>query len=376
MTESVVWKQQMYKTVDLNNATSGGSVYCFEGDSNEYKEVNGSFSPLNDAHYFGNVVFNMYKEVVGTEPLTFQLKMRVHYGRSYENAFWDGSAMTFGDGGSRFYPLVSLDVSSHEVSHGFTEQNSGLIYRGQSGGINEAFSDMAGEAAEAYFKGENDFLVGFSIFKQAGKALRYMQDPTRDGKSIGSALGYTSGLDVHYSSGVFNRAFHKLATTEGWTTLKAFRVFAYANMNYWEPSTDFEKGATGVCDSAADLGYSVEDVANAFLLVDVHADGCGTGIEKTELASFADIVDRGDAHNLDPVSMDRFNIAEINMTGTGDADLYVKVGSAPTTSSYDCRPYTSRSAESCKLSVADGESVFIMVKGYRRSNYEVKVLGY
>ena len=77
--------------------------------------------------------------------------------------------MTFGDGATRFYPLVSLDVSSHEVSHGFTEQNSGLIYRGQSGGINEAFSDMAGEAAEAYFKEENDFLIGYSIFKKTVK---------------------------------------------------------------------------------------------------------------------------------------------------------------------------------------------------------------
>ncbi len=58
--------------------------------------------------------------------------------------------MTFGDGASYFYPLVSLDVSAHEVSHGFIEQNSNLIYSGQSGGINEAFSDMAGEAAEFY----------------------------------------------------------------------------------------------------------------------------------------------------------------------------------------------------------------------------------
>jgi hypothetical protein len=86
--------------------------------------------------------------------------MKVHYSTSYENAFWDGSAMTFGDGASTFYPLVSLDVASHEVSHGFTSQNSNLTYSGQSGGINEAYSDIAGEAAEYYMKGTNDFLVG------------------------------------------------------------------------------------------------------------------------------------------------------------------------------------------------------------------------
>src|SRR3546814_20028376 len=82
--------------------------------------------------------------------------------------------MTFGDGASTFYPLVSLDVSSHEVSHGYPEQNSGLNYSGQSGGINEAFSDMAGAAAEYYLNGgSHDFLVGAQIFNGRG-ALRSM----------------------------------------------------------------------------------------------------------------------------------------------------------------------------------------------------------
>src|SRR3546814_574538 len=149
--------------------------------------------------------------------------MKVHYSNSYENAFWDGSSMTFGDGASTFYPLVSLDVSSHEVSHGYTEQNSGLNYSGQSGGINEAFSDMAGEAAEYYFNGgSNDFLVGAQIFKGSG-ALRYMADPPQDGRSIGHADDYTSGMDVHYSSGVYNKAFYLLASKSGWNTETAFQ---------------------------------------------------------------------------------------------------------------------------------------------------------
>ena len=127
----------------------------------------------------------MYSGWYNTAPISQKLRMRVHYSNNYENAFWDGSQMTFGDGASTFYPLVSLDVSSHEVSHGFTEQNSGLRYAGQSGGINEAFSDMAGEAAEYFMKGSNDWLVGADIFKQAEGSLRYMEDPTRDGRSIG-----------------------------------------------------------------------------------------------------------------------------------------------------------------------------------------------
>ena len=75
------------QTINLEHSRSGGEVFCFDSDENTYKEVNGAYSPLNDAHYFGNVVFNMYNDVVGTAPLNFQLKMRVHYGASYENAF-------------------------------------------------------------------------------------------------------------------------------------------------------------------------------------------------------------------------------------------------------------------------------------------------
>ncbi|MBX9403355.1 M4 family metallopeptidase [Lysobacter sp. BMK333-48F3] len=260
------------KTVNLNHGTSGSTAFSYTCPRNTVKTINGAYSPLNDAHYFGKVVFDMYNSYVGLPPLTFQLTMRVHYSNSYENAFWDGSAMTFGDGATRFYPLVSLDVSAHEVSHGFTEQQSGLIYSGQSGGINEAFSDIAGEAAEFFMKGSNDYLVGAQIFKATG-ALRYMDDPTRDGRSIGHASNYTSGMDVHYSSGVYNRAFYLLSKKAGWDTPKAFKAFAKANKDYWTPSTDFNNGACGVEKAATDLGYTVADVSDAFLTVGVDCPG-------------------------------------------------------------------------------------------------------
>jgi Zn-dependent metalloprotease len=256
------------KTVNLNHGSSGSTAYSFTGNRNTVKEINGAFSPLNDAHFFGGVVFNLYKEWYNTAPLTFQLTLKVHYSNSYENAFWNGSSMTFGDGKTRFYPLVSLDVVTHEVSHGFTEQNSGLIYSAQSGGINEAFSDIAGEAAEFYMKHNNDWMVGADIFKSTG-ALRYFDDPTRDGRSIGSANNYTSGMDVHYSSGVFNKAFYLLANKPGWDTRKAFDVFVKANQSYWAPSATFTTAAKGVYDAANNFGYSSDDVVAAFQGVDV-----------------------------------------------------------------------------------------------------------
>ena len=176
--------------------------------------------------------------------------------------------MYFGDGASTFYPLVSLDVTSHEVSHGFTEQNSGLTYSGMSGGMNEAFSDMAGEAAEYYDHGSNDWLVGAQIFKSTG-ALRYMCNPPQDGGSIDNASKYKSTMDVHYTSGVYNKAFCLLAKTSGWTTKKAFQVFARANRDYWTSGSTFNQGACGVEKAATALGYTKASVTAAFTAVGV-----------------------------------------------------------------------------------------------------------
>ncbi|WP_298774348.1 M4 family metallopeptidase [uncultured Shewanella sp.] len=264
------------KTVDLDHGTSGTSVFEFGCYENTKKEINGAYSPLNDAHFFGGVVFDMFNDWYQTAPLTFQLTMRVHYSNNYENAFWNGSSMTFGDGRNTFYPLTSLDVSAHEVSHGVTEQNSGLQYSKQPGGINESFSDISGDAAEFYMKGTNDFLVGADIFKAATGALRYFADPTLDGRSIGHVNDYYDGLGVHYSSGVFNRAFYNLATTAGWDTHKAFDLWVKANLDYWGPLTNFQQGAEGILDAALVLkdtnpnfDYPATDVRDAFAVVGI-----------------------------------------------------------------------------------------------------------
>jgi len=256
------------RMINMNNRTRGGSTHSFTCPENTFKSINGAYSPANDALAFGNVIFDMYGDWYNTTPLSFKLEMRVHYGRNYENAFWDGTGMSFGDGGNTFFPLVSLDVSAHEVSHGVTEQNSGLQYSAQSGGMNEAFSDMAGEAAENYMLGNNDWMVGEQIFKGTG-ALRYMDDPTKDGRSIGHASDYTSGMDVHYSSGVYNKAFYLLAETNGWSTKQAFAIFLRANQLYWSATSTYDQGACGVESSAGDLGYSVNDVTSAFAAVGV-----------------------------------------------------------------------------------------------------------
>lgn len=245
-----------------------------------YDRENDAFSPTNDALYAGTVIHHLYQDWYGVEVLSkegkpMKLVMRVHFGEGYANAYWDGQQMTFGDGDTMLYPLVSLGIGAHEISHGFTEQHADLVYYSQPGGINESFSDMAALAAEFYSSGTSTWQIGSEILKKESgmDALRYFDRPSRDGLSIDSANDYFEGLDVHYSSGVFNRLFYVLANTPGWDVRKAFDVMVKANMDYWIPTTTFDEAGCGVMNAAHDLGYSVGDVKQALRQVSVN-DTC------------------------------------------------------------------------------------------------------
>ncbi len=254
----------------------------------EADAVNGGYSPGNDALFGGQVIKHMYKDWYGVPVLVnsdgspMMLNMVVH--SDMDNAYWDGSKMVFGDGIDMFYPLTSLGVAAHEVSHGFTEQHSNLNYSGQSGGMNESYSDMAAQAAEvyAYGPGKNSWQIGPEIFKAPNEALRYMDKPSKDcnGKkpgnwcSIDDATQYTSSLDVHFSSGVYNRFFYTLGTTSGWDAKKAFDVMVHANSHYWTSNTNFKTGACGVILAAKDLGFDLAAVKAAFDVVKVDYRNC------------------------------------------------------------------------------------------------------
>ena len=120
-----------------------------------------------DAQYGTNVTWDYYKAVHGRNGIFGTGKgsyNRVHYGQNYVNAFWDGTKMTYGDGdGTNYGPLTSLDVAGHEMSHGVTENTAGLTYSGESGGLNEATSDIFGTMVEFYASNANDpgdYLIG------------------------------------------------------------------------------------------------------------------------------------------------------------------------------------------------------------------------
>merc|ERR1712048_626767 len=266
------------KAIDMKHQRSGitsSFVYdCPTSDNTQTsREVNEAYSPINDGYYFGNVLYKMYKDWVQLTPLKFKLTVRVHYGSSYENAFWNGRELTFGDGKSTFFPLVDINVVTHEAAHGFTGQNSGLVYRSESGGMNEAYSDIAGEAAEQYARGNVDWIVGSDIFKAQGAGLRYFKDPTKDRKSIGHVNQYYEGMNVHYSSGLYNKAFYHLANSKGWDIKMCFQVFTFANKLYWTRDSKFSAGVCGVLQAAKDLGYSEQPIKDAFKIVGL---ACGS----------------------------------------------------------------------------------------------------
>ena len=266
---------------DCQNESPANSGIYWTGAGDGYDRINGGFSPSNDALFVGNVIHDMYKKWYGVEVLTkgqepLPLVMRVHYGHSYENAFWDGVQMTFGDGNTLMHPLVSIGIGAHEISHGFTEQHADLLYFGQAGGMNESFSDMASQAAESYATGTNSFQIGPEILKEKSglEALRFMDKPSRDGYSIDTADAYIEGLDVHYSSGVYNRLFYVLATEPGWSVRQAFHVMLKANMDYWTPNSTFEEGGCGILQAAADLKYPLDAVIRSLLAVSLTTSAC------------------------------------------------------------------------------------------------------
>ncbi|MGW3118457.1 M4 family metallopeptidase [Streptomyces sp. NPDC001107] len=183
-----------------------------------------------DAQYGTNMTWDFYKNSFGRNGIGNDGKgsyNRVHYGNKYNNAFWDDSCfcMTYGDGdGTSLGPLVGLDVAGHEMTHGVTSKTAALTYSGESGGLNEATSDILGTLVEWYANNASDpgdYLIGEKIvrpgFGQA--ALRYMDKPSKDGKSADYWSSSVGNLDVHYSSGVANHFAYLLAEGSGAKTI-------------------------------------------------------------------------------------------------------------------------------------------------------------
>jgi Zn-dependent metalloprotease len=154
-------------TTDLNGATSGtGTLFTDADDIWGNGSITSRQTAAVDAQYGAEKTFDYYKNVQGRNGIWdtgVGARSRVHYGNAYNNAFWDGTQMTYGDGANNAKPLTAIDVAGHEMSHGVTTATANLIYSGESGGLNEATSDIFAAGVEFYSNTSTDpgdYLVG------------------------------------------------------------------------------------------------------------------------------------------------------------------------------------------------------------------------
>jgi Zn-dependent metalloprotease len=155
-------------------------------------------------------------------------RSRVHYGSDYENAFWDGTQMTYGDGANNTHPLVEIDVAGHEMTHGVTENTAGLVYSGEASALNEATSDIFGTAVEWFANNAldtPDYLLGERLNLHGdGTPTRYMDKPSKDHVSPDCWSPSSQFLDPHHSSGPLNHWFYLASEGSG---AKALRGVSY-----------------------------------------------------------------------------------------------------------------------------------------------------
>lgn len=220
-------------TTDMGNSTRGNGT-TFTNNSNVFGDgsLGNRATTGVDAQYGTAMTWDYFKNTHGRNGIANDGRgafNRVHYGRNYVNAFWsDGCfCMTYGDGdGTSYYPLDSLDVAGHEMTHGVTSRTANLIYSGESGGLNEATSDIFGTLVEFYANNANDpadYMIGEELYinnASGTKAMRYMFKPSLDNRSPDCYSSTLGSLDVHYSSGIANHFFYLLA--EGATVPSGF----------------------------------------------------------------------------------------------------------------------------------------------------------
>ncbi|NIL53793.1 M4 family metallopeptidase, partial [Streptomyces sp. 2BBP-J2] len=276
-----------HKTYNLARGTSGtGTLFTDADDTWGTGTASSSSSDQTaavDAAYGAQVTWDFYKNTFGRNGIKNDGKAaysRVHYGSNYVNAFWQDSCfcMTYGDGSGNTHPLTSLDVAGHEMSHGVTSNTAGLRYSGESGGLNEATSDIFGAGAEFYAANSSDagdYLIGEKIdINGDGTPLRYMDKPSKDGASKDYWSSSLGSVDVHYSSGPANHFFYLLAEGSGSKTVngvaynsptydgstvtgigraKALQIWYKALTTYFTSTTTYKAARTGTLNAASAL---------------------------------------------------------------------------------------------------------------------------
>ncbi|MFJ6902244.1 M4 family metallopeptidase [Streptomyces hokutonensis] len=313
-----------HKTYNLNHGTSGtGTLFSQTSNTWGNGTTSNAATAGADAHYGAAETWDFYKNTFGRSGIKNNgvgAYSRVHYGNSYVNAFWDDSCfcMTYGDGSGNADPLTALDVAGHEMSHGVTAATAGLNYSGESGGLNEATSDIFGTSVEFYANNSTDvgdYLIGEKIdINGDGTPLRYMDKPSKDGGSADSWYSGVGNLDVHYSSGVANHFFYLLSEGSGAKVIngvsynsptsdglpvtgigrdKADQIWYRALTTKFTSTTNYAAARTGTLAAAGELygttGAEYKAVQDAWAAVAVGARSGGGGGGGTSFENTADV---------------------------------------------------------------------------------------
>ncbi|WP_395820326.1 M4 family metallopeptidase [Archangium minus] len=353
-------------------------------------------APIGDAHVDMNydmlgATYNCYQTLFGRDSYDnagATLISTVHYGSNYVNAYWDGTQMVYGDGdGVDSIELgKDLDVTVHELTHAVTDSESNLIYSGESGGLNESMSDIFAGVCESWTRNwavdADVFMVGEDIWTPgtANDALRYMDDPAKDGVSLDFYADY-AGQDVHYSSGISNLVFSLLSkggthprgkssnTVPAIGPEKAGHIFYKANTDLFTASTTFEQAKTYTVQAAEALygAGSAEAVAvnEAWKAVGVPPPPPVVTALTNDVAVSGLSGSSGNKkyYSLEVPAGQSSLVFDIS-GGTGDADLYVRYGSVPSSSTYDCRPYKGGNLESCSFTNPQAGTWYVMLNAY------------
>lgn len=262
------------ETYNLNNGTNYGAATNFTNASATW--TGGGFDQgARDAHWGAEKTYDYFFNQHGRNSIDgngFKLLSYVHYNSNYSNAFWDGARMTYGDGnGTSMYIFTTLDICGHEITHGLTENSANLNYQGESGALNESYSDIFGTLIENYGRPGNwNWKVGEDMTAN-GNGIRNMQNPApfSDPDTYGGQYWYTGTADnggVHTNSGVSNFWFYLLSMGGSGTNdlSQAYSVSALglnhaaqiayrALTQYFTPTTNYANARLLTIQAAKDL---------------------------------------------------------------------------------------------------------------------------
>jgi bacillolysin len=387
------------QTFNMQKSTNYSNAIDFTDADNNWNNVNANKDQYaTDAHWGAEKTYDYYLTKYGRNSIDnagFAILSYVHYGVNYFNAFWDGSRMTYGDGGAADgnKPLTSLDVCGHEITHGLTEFTSSLVYSNESGALNEGFSDIFGTAIEFYARpGKADWLIGgdFLTIRSMSNPNAYGQPDTYKGTNW--YTGANQDALVHTNSGVLNFWFYLLSTggngtndfgiaynVTGLGIDKAAAIAYRTNTIYLTPTSKYADARTASIQAATDLYGSAEatQTANAWDAVGVGVvlppPICSDKFESNET--------RATAKSLPP-NLD--NVARIGTATDKDWYKFITTQSAPNLSvvlsnlpkDYDVKLYNS-SGTQLAVSQNGGTSYETITKNTSvAATYYLQVYGY